>query len=123
MPGPIFVVSDDPAVVEEVRFALPSDIEVVTALDAREAVGVLEHVTPAAVIVDLMTGRAGGFALARDMSQTGRLAGIPIVVLIERDQDRWLAGKAGAAEILRKPVHGPDLLEAVLSVLGENLNA
>jgi DNA-binding response OmpR family regulator len=123
MPGPIFVVSDDPAVVEEVRFALPSDIEVVTALDARDAVGVLATVTPAAVIVDLMTGRAGGFALAKDMSQTGRLAGIPIVVLIDRDQDRWLAGKAGAAEILRKPVQGPDLLEAVLSVLDQNLSA
>ena len=123
MPGPIFVVSDDPAVADEIRLALPSDIKVVTALDARDAVGVLEHTTPAAVIVDLMTGRAGGFALAKDMSQTGRLAGILIVVLIERDQDRWLAGEAGAARILRKPVQGPDLLEALLSVLDETLSA
>lgn len=121
MSGPIFVVSDDSEVAEEVGFSLPSDVEVVTAIDARGASEVLDRITPAVVIVDLMTGRAGGFALARDMSQTPRLSAIPIIMLIERDQDRWLAGRAGAARILRKPVQGPELLDSILSVLGESL--
>jgi DNA-binding response OmpR family regulator len=119
--GPVVVVSADPEVAEEVRFSLPPDVEILTAVDARSAMGLLAGTTPAVVIVDLMTGRAGGFALAKDMAQSDRLAAIPVIVLIERDQDRWLAGQAGATEILRKPVGGSTLVAAVTSVLDGNV--
>lgn len=117
MTGVLLVVSDDPDVSEELRFGLPGGIEVASATDAREAIARLASLTPRAVVVDLQTGSAGGFALARDMSQIARLASIPVIVLLERDADGWLADQAGAALWLKKPVDGSVLLAAVSSVL------
>lgn len=119
MPGVLLVVSDDPDVSEELSFGLPGGIEVASAGDAREAIEKLASLTPRAVVVDLQTGSAGGFALARDMSQIARLASIPVIVLLERDADRWLADQAGAAMSLKKPVDGSVLLAAVSSVLDQ----
>jgi two-component system response regulator MprA len=117
MTGVLLVVSDDPEVSEELSFGLPGGIEVASATDAREALARLASMTPRAVVVDLQTGSAGGFALARDMAQTARLASIPVIVLLDRDADGWLADQAGAALWLKKPVDGSILLAAVSSVL------
>ena len=117
MTGILLVVSDDPEVSEELSFGLPGGIEVASATDAREALARLASMTPRAVVVDLQTGSAGGFALARDMDQTARLASIPVIVLLDRDADGWLADQAGAALWLKKPVDGSVLLAAVSSVL------
>ena len=118
MSGVLLVVSDDPEVAEELRFGLPGGIEVASANDARDAIAKLASLTPRAVVVDLQTGSAGGFALARDMSQIARLAAIPVIVLLEREADGWLAHQAGATLALKKPVDGSELLAAVSSVLG-----
>lgn len=115
--GTILVVSDDPDVADEARFGLGGDLESVVTDDARSAWDVLGSLTPAAVVVDLMTGKAGGFALGRDMSQVDRLARIPIVMLIDRDQDAWLAREGGARTTLRKPLGPGALARTVSSVL------
>lgn len=115
--GTLLVVSEDPAVEEEVRFGVPEGLDVVSVNDAGSANEALLSLTPVAVIVDLQTGNAGGYGLARDMSQTLRLAAIPVIVLIERDQDRWLAQQAGATVALRKPLDSNALWTAVSSVL------
>ena len=119
MAGVLLVVSDDPEVADELRFGLPGGIEVASANDARDAIDKLASLTPRAVVVDLQTGSAGGFALARDMSQIARLAAIPVIVLLEREADSWLADQAGATLALKKPVDGSVLLAAVSSVLDE----
>lgn len=119
MAGVLLVVSDDPEVADELRFGLPGGIEVASAHDARDAIDKLASLTPRAVVVDLQTGNAGGFALARDMSQIARLAAIPVIVLLEREADSWLADQAGATLALKKPVDGSVLLAAVSSVLDE----
>ena len=119
MAGVLLVVSDDPEVADELRFGLPGGIEVASANDARDAIAKLASLTPRAVVVDLQTGSAGGFALARDMSQIARLASIPVIVLLERAADSWLADQAGATLALKKPVDGSVLLAAVSSVLDE----
>jgi DNA-binding response OmpR family regulator len=119
MSGVLLVVSDDPEVADELRFGLPGGIEVAAANDARDAIHKLASLTPRAVVVDLQTGSAGGFALARDMSQIARLASIPVIVLLEREADSWLADQAGATLALKKPVDGSVLLAAVSSVLDE----
>lgn len=116
MAGCILVVSDDADLEEEVRFGLSGADELVYSSDAVTARDVFATTTPVAVVVDLRTGNAGGFALARDMSQDPRLSPIPVVILIGREQDRWLAETAGADAVLRKPVTGSDL-NAVLSSL------
>ena len=115
--GTILVVSDDPEIADEAMFGLGGDLESVLTDDARSAWEVLGSLTPVAVVVDLMTGKSGGFALGRDMSQVERLAKIPIVMLIDRDQDAWLAREGGAAMTLRKPLEPGALARTVSSVL------
>ena len=115
--GVWLVVSDDPDVAETIRSGLPADVEMVVCNDGRVAIKRLEELTPRVVVVDLQTGNAGGFGLAKDMSQTARLAAIPVIVLLEREQDRWLAQQSGATVALRKPVTGSEILVAVSSVL------
>ena len=115
--GTLLVVSEDPDVEEEVRFGVPPGLEVHVVNDAGSANEALLELTPVAVIVDLRTGRSGGFSLAMDMSQTARLARIPVIVVLERDQDRWLAKQAGAALVLQKPLNSNELWLAVSSVL------
>lgn len=118
--GTILAVSDDPDIVEDLRFGLPSSLEAIGAEDARAAARELgDGLRPAAVVVDLQTGNAGGFALSRDLSEHPTLGSIPIVMLIERDQDRWLAAQAGASVVLRRPLEPGVLVAAVLSVLSE----
>ena len=115
--GSWLVVSDDPQVGEAIRFGLPADVEIVVVNDGRSAITTLDSLTPRVVVVDLQTGNAGGFALAKDMAQTARLGSVPVILLLERDQDRWLAEQAGATVALRKPVTGSEVLVAVSSVL------
>ena len=115
--GTLLVVSQDPDVEEEVRFGAPEGLEVVSVNDAGPANETLLTLSPLAVIMDLRSGHAGGFSLAMDMSQIPRLASIPIIVLLEREQDRWLAMKAGATVVLRKPLNSNELWQAVSSVL------
>jgi DNA-binding response OmpR family regulator len=120
--GLIVAVSDDPAVADDLRFGLPDGFEVVAADDARtawkEMTGDARH--PVAVVVDLQTGSAGGFSLAREMATSARLETVPVVMLIERDQDTWLARQAGAEVVLRRPLHPGALAAAVLSALSRS---
>lgn len=114
--GTVLIVSDDPDISEEARFGLADHATVELANDAIEAFGKLALLAPTVVIVDLQTGNSGGYALARDMSQQPKLSGIPVVLLIEREADRWIAGQAGAAVILRKPLE-PGALGRALAEL------
>lgn len=86
------------------------------ASDARQALEVLKSDPVEIVIVDIQTGSAGGFALAKEMAFNARLAKIPILMLLERDQDRWLASQAGAQAIRTKPIDSGDLVRATLSL-------
>lgn len=118
--GTIVAVSDDPRIADELRFGVPDGLEIVAATDARDGWKEMAmSEPPSAVVVDLQTGSAGGFALALDMSHNAVLATVPIVMLIERDQDAWLARKAGARVVLRKPLEPAVLVDAVLSALSQ----
>ncbi|MGH2754558.1 MAG: response regulator [Actinomycetota bacterium] len=113
----ILVVSDDPVVQDEVCFGFPSDIEVKAANDAREAWKVMEDQLPSVAVIEIRTGSAGGFGLARDMSQRKDLQDIPILMLLERAQDRWLAKTAGACAVLVQPIETGALVTDTLALL------
>lgn len=98
------MVTDDPTVRSELEYGMPTGTEVIFALDSREAMTTMATSTPSAVVVDLQTGSAGGYGLARDMELNPRLAHVPVVILLEREQDGWLARQAGARLHLTKPI-------------------
>jgi DNA-binding response OmpR family regulator len=114
--GTVLVVSDDPHLTQEARLAFSDEVSVLVATDAREAATILETVVPEVAIVDIQTGSAGGFALCRQMSQTERLRDVPVLMLVERRQDEWLARQAGAHAIRVKPIEVDDLARDVIEV-------
>ncbi len=116
----VLVVTDDPTLQHDARYAFPEDFDVVVVHDARTALAELREWTPAVVVVDLLSGSAGGFALGRDMSQDRRLASVPMLMLIDRHQDEWLARQAGAGGIRTKPIDTAELVASALELVGEH---
>lgn len=114
----VLFVTDEDGLREGAAFAFPADVEISHAQDAREAWETLRTSTPAVAVVDLRTGSAGGFALAKDMLSVPRLAKIPILMLIERSQDTWLARQAGAAEWLAPPFDIAEIADKALELAG-----
>lgn len=113
----VLVVSRDESVIEDVRFGFPSDAEVESVGDARAAREVLKDFRPSLVIADLMSGSAGGFVVAREMSQMAALIDVPVLILLDRDQDAWLADQAGATMHRTKPLTAESLAADALSLI------
>lgn len=116
-PRHVLVVSDDERIRDEARFGFTPSLEVELARDARDALKQMETGTPAVVVIDIHTGSAGGYALCKDMGQNRRLRDIPVLMLLERDQDVWLAKQAGAELIRTKPIDTTDLVADALSLI------
>jgi DNA-binding response OmpR family regulator len=112
----VLLVSDDIHLREEARFAFASEVTVSFALDSRGALRTLEREEPSVVVVDMQTGNAGGYAMARDMAETTRFANVPLLILLERDQDAWLARKAGATAFRTKPLRPGQLAREVMTL-------
>jgi CheY-like chemotaxis protein len=51
------------------------------------------------------------------MAQDEGLARIPIFILLERDQDAWLARQAGAERYVRKPIGSGELVTEALELI------
>jgi DNA-binding response OmpR family regulator len=115
----VLVVSDDAQLRREAELAFPDDFDVVAVRDAREAAAELDAWTPAVVVVDLLAGSAGGYALGRHMSENRRLAPVPILMLIDRAQDEWLARQGGATATRTKPIDAAELASGVLDLAGD----
>lgn len=120
--GSVLVVSRDERIAEEARLGFDKDLEVVHARDAREALSLLRTFVPSCVIVDIHTGSAGGVGLSRDMQDLAHLRDVPILMLLERDQDRWLAGQAGADAIRTKPLGTSELVDEVTRLIASATN-
>jgi DNA-binding response OmpR family regulator len=113
----ILVVSDDEHLRDEATFAFPTDVEVVLAKESSDAWHVLEERRPDAVVVALRSGNAGGFNLLRAMSQRVDLKDVPSLMLLDRDQDRWLAKQAGATVCRTGPLEAGDLAAETLDLV------
>jgi DNA-binding response OmpR family regulator len=113
----IVAVTDDHRLREELSYGFPQQVDVVESVDARDAVRSMRATVPSAVVVDLQTGSSGGISLLKEMQQHPALASVPVLVLLERDQDAWLAQTFGAAAYLTKPVETGELVAGLLSLV------
>jgi CheY-like chemotaxis protein len=114
----LLVVVDNPRVLAEVEAALAGDppIELTAMATPRRAVGLVEDREAFDVVVcDADLVPAGGFALCRDVKALQRMGWDvpPVVLLISRAQDAWLADWAEADAWVEKPVDAFDLAEVV----------
>ena len=114
---PLLVVTDEARLRAEVTDGAPAGFALHVAGDAREASALMTSLTPAVVVVDIRMGSAGGVALAHDMAQVVRLANVPIIMLLERPQDEWLARSAGARIVRTRPITAERLAQDIRSLV------
>jgi DNA-binding response OmpR family regulator len=118
----ILVAADARWVREQVRVALVGRgqevIEVTRGQDVGDAVA--EH-EPDLVVLDLQIGNMGGIAVAIDLrleEAAGRLPHVPILLLLDREADRFLARRAAADAELVKPAEPGTLRRTVKRLVG-----
>lgn len=94
--------------------------EPLTFLDAENGeegarIGLRER--PDAVVADEIASRAGAFSLAKDLRGAADPYLGPIVILLERKHDAWLARWSGADAWFVRPVDPFELADALVELL------
>ena len=113
----ILVVADTAWVVNDVRAALSDGRTTIREIaDPRSVVDAVKEQTPAVILVDLQIGSMGGMAVTRavrDAFPMGTASAPPVVLMLDRDADAFLAGRSGAAAWVRKPFSSGELRAVV----------
>jgi DNA-binding response OmpR family regulator len=123
----ILVAADARWIRDQVRaaFVAPGQ-EVVEVTRGQDVLGAVAEHEPGLVILDLQIGNMGGVAVAIDLrleESAGRLPHVPILLLLDREADRFLARRADADAELLKPIDAGILRRAVKQVLGAGSRA
>lgn len=122
-PGPakhVLVVSDAPSVREEVISALDAGTEVTELSRGAEVRASVADRAPDLAVIDLQVGKMGGMATALDLHLEeggGRLPHVPVVMLLDRRADVFLARRSSAEGWLVKPLDPVRLRRAIAAVL------
>jgi DNA-binding response OmpR family regulator len=123
----ILVAADGAWVRDQVRSALAGRdhdvLEVTRGEDVREAVRVHR---PDLAILDMQIANMGGIAVAIDLhleAGAERVPDVPVLLLLDREQDRFLARRAAADAELVKPVDAGTLRRTVRRLVGERTPA
>lgn len=114
------MVADEAWVVNDVRSALADSRYSITHTDEPRGLADQLATTPAdVVLVDMQIGSMGGMAVTRSIRETSRggRAAPPVILMLDRDADAFLAGRSGAATWIRKPFGSSDLRRAIDGVL------
>ena len=108
----VLVVSDASWVLNQVKAALSGSGDIVEAADPRQAEQAAERAE--AAVIDMQVGSMGGMALTRAL-KSALPGGAPIVLLLDRRADRFIAKRAGADAWLLKPFSAQALRSALAS--------
>lgn len=109
------VVADAPWVGNRVRAALGGRAEIREIADPGQ-IERMESPAADAVIVDMQVGSMGGMALVRALK--GEAPGTPVIQLLDRGADEFLARRAGADAWLLKPFTAWQLRSALEEASG-----
>jgi DNA-binding NarL/FixJ family response regulator len=117
----VLVASDAKWVVEEITAALSSVDDTVREVTTGAEVlpAVAEH-TPDIAVIDLQIGRMGGMATCLDLrleEGAGRLPHVPVLMLLDRRPDVFLARRAQANGWLVKPLDALRVRKAITAVM------
>ena len=109
------LVTDSTWVVNDVSAALSlGEWEIDQLDDPQDAVARVEETSPDAVIVDMQVTSMGGMAVIRDIRSHIEEDSRPrTVLLLDRQADRFLAGRAGADASVIKPFEAVELRSAL----------
>ena len=120
-PKRILIVDDDAFIRRPLEFILREEgYQPVTAADAEEGSRVLEASLPDLIFLDVMMPGKDGLTWCAELKGDPRYAGIPIVLLSARGQerDRARALALGAADFMTKPYSPHEIKRRVRELLG-----
>ena len=111
-PAPILVVDDDPSILDTVRAILESEgYAVVTARNGKEALEVLERVTPFLMLLDMRMPVLDGWGVAAALRGTAHR--FPVIVMTAAENATRWAREIEADDHIAKPFELMDLIECV----------
>ena len=84
------------------------------------AVGLRER--PDAIVADEIASRAGAFSMAKDLRGAPKPYPGPIVIILDRKQDAWLARWSGADAWFVKPVDPFELADRLVELIRSRRN-
>ena len=116
----VLVVEDDPDLGDTiVTFLKEEGLEAKLARDGDQAMRLVDQLSPAAMILDLMMPRRDGFSVLRELRADGRISNLPVIVVtaIFGLSERLYATELGAADYVTKPFELDELIERVRNVL------
>ena len=117
----IVIVSDAASVRDEVRAAITDPDATVRDLEAgKRLLPAVEEQVPDLAVVDLQIGNMGGMAACLDLrleEGMGRLPHVPVLMLLDRRPDVFLARRSQADGWLVKPLDPLRLRKAMLALL------
>lgn len=121
----VLLATDADALAEDVFAALVEEGTTVSrvraGVDVRPAVAAFE---PDLVVLDLQIGNMGGVAASIDLrleAEAGRVPETRILMLLDREADRWIARQARADAELVKPVQAFQLRRAARALMDQPL--
>ena len=113
----VLVVADEAWTRNDVHAALTSpDYELVDHEDPKTVANTVANGSLDAVVVDLQVSSMGGMAVTRAVRENSTVRGdetTPVVLLLDRAADTFLAGRSGAAAWVVKPFTAQELRGAV----------
>jgi DNA-binding NarL/FixJ family response regulator len=115
------IATDANWVLDEVRSALEETDTTLTVCRSGQQVGPsVKAAAPDLAILDLQIGNMGAMAVTMDLrleESGGRLPHVPVLMLLDRTADIFLASRSGAEGWLLKPLDSLRLRRAVSTVL------
>jgi DNA-binding response OmpR family regulator len=119
----VLVAADGAWIRAQVRTALTGpDLELIEVNRGQEVRDLVASRHPDLVILDLQIDNMGGVAVAIDLhleASAGRVPDVPILLLLDREHDRFLAKRAAANAELVKPIDPGTLRRTVKRLLGQ----
>ncbi len=117
----ILVASDAPTLRREVEAVISGpDVTVESVTSGPEVIAFAHEETPDLVIVDMQMGNMGGMAVCLELrleASYGNLGHVPVLMLLDRRPDVFLARRSGAEGWVVKPLDPIRLRRAITSLL------
>src|SRR5947209_1759302 len=116
----VLIATDSRSVSNDVRSVLGPDMTVREVIRGAHVVPEVHKKTPDLAILDLQIGKMGGMATSLELhleEGAGRLPHVPVLILLDRRADVFLARRAQAEGWIVKPLDPMRLSRAIRTVL------
>lgn len=117
----VLVVDDEKDIVDILKYNLEreNEFEVYTAKDGKDALELIEHVTPDLILLDIMMPEVNGFEVCKQLKNNPETAKIPVIFLTakENEIDEILGLEIGADDYISKPISPRKVLARIKSVI------